>query len=121
MVKYIAQVFSLLLAIIAISKSYVDFRARRESLQMFVLWTVTWSGIVLFALFPQIIDVLLGGSRAGVGTFLGMGVVFVFFLLYRVYARVERLEQKLTSVVQEVALHEASRTGIKPRSEKNPA
>jgi hypothetical protein len=106
MAANIAAVFSLILAIIAISKSYVDFRARRESLQMFVLWTVMWSGIVFVALFPSVIDVLLRGNRAGVGTFLGMGVVFVFFLLYRVYARVERMEQKITALVQEVALRE---------------
>jgi len=102
----ISQVFSFVLAVIAISKSYVDFRSRRESLQMFVLWTMTWAAIVLVALFPSIIGFLLGGSRAGIGTFLGMGGVFVFFLLYRVYAKVERLERKLTTLVQEVALHQ---------------
>src|SRR4051812_26440501 len=103
MLVIFSQVFSLILAIIAISKSYVDFRARRESLQMFVLWTLMWTAIVFVALVPQSVNVLLGGSSAGVGTFLGMALVFVFFLLYRVYARVERLEQKITALVQEVA------------------
>ena len=112
----ISQAFSLVLAIIAISKSYVDFRARRESLQMFVLWTLTWAAIVFVALVPRSIDMLLGGSSAGVGRFLGMAVVFVFFLLYRVYVRVERLEQKITTLVQEVALREDLKPGAKPRS-----
>jgi hypothetical protein len=116
MLVYISQAFSLLLAIIAISKSYVDFRGRRESLQMFVLWTLMWSAIVFVALVPQSIDVLLGGSSAGVGRFLGMALVFVFFLLYRVYARVERLEQKITTLVQEVALREITTHRMKPRS-----
>ena len=102
----ISKIFSLLLATISISKSYVDYRSRRESLQMFVLWTLTWTGIVLVALFPQVIDVLLGGSRVGIGTFLGMGGVFVFFLLYRVYVKLERLEQRVTTLVQEIALRE---------------
>lgn len=113
----ISQAFSIVLAVIAISKSYVDFRSRRESLQMFVLWTIMWAGIVFFAVFPQVVDVLLGGSRSGVGRFLGMGVVFVFFLLYRVYARVERLEQKITILVQELGLREL-KSDVKTRSWK---
>lgn len=118
MLVLISQAFSLLLAVIAISKSYVDFRARRESLQMFVLWTLMWGGIVLVALVPAVIDVLLGGSNAGVGRFLGMAVVFLFFLLYRVYARVERMEQKITTLVQEVALREILNPGAKPKSKQ---
>jgi hypothetical protein len=101
-----SQIFSIVLAGVAISKSYVDFRARRESVQMFLLWTVTWIGIVAVALFPAIVDSLIaiGGGRVGIGTFLGMALVFLFFLMYRMYVRLERTEQKLTLVVQDLAL-----------------
>lgn len=101
-----AKVFSIVLAWIAISKSYVDFRAKKESLGMFVLWTFIWIGIVLVALFPSIIDLLIGfgGGRAGIGTFLGMAIVFILFLVYRMYVRMESLEQKVTAIVQEMAL-----------------
>lgn len=110
----ISKIFSLLLASIAISKSYVDFRSRRESVQMFVLWTITWLAIVTVSLRPTIITILLsrGGGNAGIGTFLGMGIVFLFFLLYRVYVKLERLEQKITNLVQEIAL-DHSRTSAK--------
>jgi len=104
----ISKVFSIFLAAIAISKSYVDFRARRESLQMFVLWTVTWLAIVLVALFPSIIGTLISG-QAGVGTFLGMAIVFLFFLMYRIFVKLERLEQQLTTLVQDIALREHSK------------
>ena len=67
---------------------------------------VTWIGIVLVALFPTIVDVLInvGGGSAGIGTFLGMALVFLFFLVYRMYVRIEVLEQKLTLTIQEMAL-----------------
>ena len=106
MVLVIGRLFAVVLAGIAISKSYVDFRSGRESVQMFLLWTVTWLGIVVVALFPNIIDTVLaaGGGGAGVGTFLGIALVFLFFLVYRMYVRLESLEQKLTIVVQELAL-----------------
>ena len=104
----VSKIFSIVLAGVAISKSYVDFRSKRESVQMFLFWTVTWVGIVVVALFPSIVDSLiaLGGGRVGIGTFLGMALVFLFFLMYRMYVRLERLEQKLTLVVQDLALKE---------------
>ena len=90
----LSKVFSLLLAAVAISKSYVEFRARAESLQMFVLWTLTWTGIVLVALFPSIVDLMISPSpygRAGLGTVFGMGLVFLFFVVYRIYVRLDGL------------------------------
>jgi len=101
------KIFSILLAGIAISKSYVDFRARVESLQMFVFWILTWTMIVLVALFPSIVDLLMFGSgRTGIGTFLGMALVFLFFVVYRMYVKMERMEHKLTKTIQELALKE---------------
>ena len=104
-----AQIFSILLAVIAISKSYVDFRARLESLPMFLFWSSIWVLIVTIALFPALVDILInsfGGGRAGLGTFFGMAIVFLFFVVYRVYVKLERVEQKLTRSVQELALRD---------------
>lgn len=114
MLVLLSQIFSIALAGIAFSKSYVDFRAGRESLRMFLLWTVTWSGIVVVALFPTIVDFLiayLGSGSVGLGRFLGMALVFLFYLVYRVDAKLERLEQSIAELVREVALKGEWRPG----------
>ena len=101
-----SKLFSVLLAAIAISKSYVDFRARVESVQMFMFWIVTWATIVIVAVFPRTVDYLiaLGSGRTGLGTFFGMSLVFLFFVVYRMYVKLERIEQNLTKTIQELAL-----------------
>ncbi len=103
-----SKIFAIILAGIVISKSYVAFRARAESLQMFIFWIATWTMIVLVALFPSIIDILMsfGSGRSGVGTFLGMALVFLFFVVYRMYVKMERIEQNLTKTIQDLALKE---------------
>ena len=113
MIPWAARILSVILAAIAVSKSYVDFRARRESLQIFVFWLVTWTGIVVVALFPSIIDVILvtfGGGRTGLGTFFGMAIVFLFFVVYRIYVKVDRIQQTLTKTIQDLALREEWKT-----------
>jgi hypothetical protein len=105
----VSKVFALILAGIVFSKSYVDFRARKESLQVFLFWALTWAVIVVVALFPFIIEdviVFSGGSGAGLGTFFGMALVFLFFIVYRMYVKLGRLEQRLTKAIQELALRD---------------
>jgi len=123
-----ARVFSIVLALIAISKSYVDFKGRKESVQMFLLWTVIWIGIVFVAMFPDMVATLVsaGGGSVGIGTFLGMVIVFLFFLVYRMYVRTEAIQQKLAAVVQEFALRDDWKveeddagSAIQPTSQKS--
>src|SRR6266446_8041670 len=104
----IPKLLAVVLAIIVISKSYLDFRSRVESLQLFLFWTLMWALIVTTALFPNVVDVVIEyfGRGTGVGTFLGMAVVLLFFLVYRIYAKLERLEHILTKAIQETALRE---------------
>ena len=106
----LSQILSIAFGALAISKSYVDYRGRRESRPMFLVWSTIWVVIVLVSLFPAVVTEMLsgGGGQAGVGTLLGMAIVFLLFLLYRVYAKIERLEQKFTTLVQEIALRDPS-------------
>ena len=109
MFRLASAFFALLFAAIVISKSYVDFRAKAESFKIFVLWVIAWLGIVIIALFPSIVDVLImtfGGGRTGLGTFFGMGLVFLFFIVYRMYVKIDRIEQNLTKTIQELALRD---------------
>lgn len=100
------KILAVVLAVIVVSKSYIDFRLRVESLPMFLFWAVTWTVIVIIALFPTTIDLVIAyfGRGTGVGTFLGMALVLLFFLVYRIYAKLGRLEQIVTKAIQETAL-----------------
>ncbi len=104
-----SQIFSIILAGIAITKSYLGFRAKVESLQIFIFWVAAWIAIVIVALFPSIIGVTIanfGSGQAGLGTFFGMALVFLFFVVYRIWLKLERIEQNLTKAIQELALRE---------------
>ena|SRR2546425_4151326 len=113
MIPIIAKIFAVLLAGIAISKSYVGVRTRAESFQVFVFWALTWIAIVIVALFPAIVDIIIasfGERQTGLGTFFGMALVFLYFLVYRIYMRLDRMEQQLVKIVQELSLRDWTRT-----------
>ncbi len=106
---YFVQFFSTILAVMVIAKSYTDYKRHNESLVVFVFWSVTWIGVTTIALFPEIINLTLnrvGSGTTGIGTFLGMGLVFVLFVVYRLYVKMERIEREITKLIKDLALKE---------------
>lgn len=101
-IKYVA----LILTLLVVTKSYLAYRARQESITMFLFWSLTWIGIIAIAFYPEIISRVFGERRLGVGSFLGMALVFVYYVLYRVYVKADRLEKQLHDIVRGLALKE---------------
>lgn len=102
-----AQIIGGILALIVLANSYDDYRRGKESLQIFLFWAVAAVGILLVALFPGIIDTVmsrLGGQRTGLGTIFGLGLVFLFYLSYRIFVKADRVERDITKLVQDLAL-----------------
>ena len=105
----LAQVFSAFLGSLVIAKSYSDLRRGKENIVMFIFWTSAWLGIVAIAFFPQIVNWLInnfGGQRTGLGTVFGLALTFLFFVLYRVYIKADRVEKEIHKLIREIAISE---------------
>lgn len=103
------QLISTILAVMVIAKSYADYRRRNEALAVFIFWSAAWLLIVYFAYFPQSIDALsqkFNGRGSGLGRVLSLGMTFLFFIIYRVYVKAERIERKLSGIIKKQALKE---------------
>jgi len=101
------KIISLVLGLMVISKTYLDYKKKNESFFMFIFWTVAWIGIIIVSLFPELINEALEISSAqkiGTGTFLGIALVFLFFIIYRVYIKANRLEKKIHDMVMKLGL-----------------
>lgn len=101
------KIISLVLGLMVISKTYLDYKKKNESFFMFFFWTVAWIGIIIVSLFPEIIVAALQVSKEqqiGTGTFLGVAIVFLFFVIYRVYIKANRLEKKIHDMVMKLGL-----------------
>lgn len=68
---------------------------------------MAWIAVIVIALFPQIIIILIektGGERTGIGTIFGISLVFLFFVIYRIYLKAQRIEQQLQKLVRDMAI-----------------
>lgn len=120
MLIVLAQIFSILFTLLVVIKSYLDYRAKRESLTMMIFWVVTWLAISSIAFFPHLVENVLGSakSRGGVGTILSIGLIFIYFVIYRIYVKADRIEKQLNKLIRDESLHSVKVTQTKARVKK---
>ena len=112
----ISKLFALILGLLVITKTYLDYRKKDENLQMFLFWTLVWIGIIVLAFSPMLISrtiTLIGEKTISIGKIVGMGFVFILFILYRIYIKAHRLEKQLNQLVRKIALSDLKNDKIK--------
>jgi hypothetical protein len=104
--NYILIGVVILIAVFALSRSYLRIKHGSESILEFILWTILWGGIIIVVLFPSVLTLparLLGIGRA-IDVLVYFGIILLFYSVYRIYSKIERLEQEITSLTRANAL-----------------
>ena len=115
------HVAGILFALFALSRVVLRFKDKNISLTELVFWCIIWGSVIGVALFPEIFVTLsrvLGIGR-GVDTLLYFGMILLFYLLFRLYVKVETQQKDITKLVRMFALSEAEKKKeIQKRKEK---
>jgi hypothetical protein len=105
----IARIISILLGVIVISKVYLDYKKRNIGLTVFLFWVIAWFGIIVISISPIIIERmsgLIGEGNTGMTAFFAISFVFIFFVVYRVYIKANRLEKMISDIVIKLGLRD---------------
>ena len=90
----------------AISRSYLRFKNNNESIFEFLIWIVIWTSIIIVVFVPKITQIpakILGIGR-GVDALVYLSIVVILYSVYRIYAKIEKIEQDITTLVREETL-----------------
>jgi hypothetical protein len=105
----VAQAIATFFAALVLTKSLDDFRRRHEPWPVFLFWISVWLAVLIIAFFPGITFWLrdhIFGPQAGIGTILGIAIIFLLYLSYRIYLKADRTERAVNKIVSELALQE---------------
>ena len=102
----VIQILLILFAAFALGKAVARFRRGALPLGHLALWAAFWIGVIVVVIRPE--------TSSAVARFLGVGrgadvvvylaLVAAFYLLFKMFARVEEIERQLTKIVREAAL-----------------
>ena len=100
------QIFGVLFALFAISRVILRYKDRKSSLSSMAVWVLVWMGVILVAVLPQTASFVarLFGIGRGIDVVLYLSIILLYYLIYRLYAKMEDTKKDLTSIVRELAL-----------------
>lgn len=103
------QLFILAFALFAATRVLRQFKRGGLTLAWLLFWMLFWLAVGVVVLLPQTTDVLARFVGVGRGADLMMYVSLVglFFLTFKLFAKIETVEQEVTRLVRALALKDA--------------
>ena len=102
------QIILLSFSVFAISRVLIRFRRGGLLFAHLALWILFWSAVIVVAFRPETTTVV--ASRLGVGRgadfAMYVGLLASFYLLFRMFGKIEDLERQITRLVRSHALRD---------------
>lgn len=111
----------IIVAFSAFASVRLILKYRKNSLKTgeFVFWLLLWAAAALVAILPETTSFLaraLGVGR-GVDLVIYISIIALFYAVFRIFVRLEKMEQDITRVIREIAVREAEKQGEQERKD----
>ena len=107
----IFQILIILFSIFALTRVFLQKKQKNFSFNEFIFWTLIWGFVILVSFSKPILEpisVLLGFSR-GVDILIYGGILLLFYMVYRIYAKIDQQQQEITTIVKKISLDNPSK------------
>lgn len=99
------KMITALFVFFAISRTYLRFKDRSLGVISFVLWSVIWLLALVFVFDPNLSNIIAktaGLGRGADAAFL-LSIVMLFYLIFRLYVKIDTIDKHLTTLVIELS------------------
>ena len=100
------QIAVVIFCLFAISRIILRAKDKKLSWKETLLWILIFASIGVFVLMPKAMTIIskFAGVQRGVDLFIYISIIALFYLIFRLYIFVEKLEQDITIAIREVSL-----------------
>jgi len=109
----IFQIIILVFALFVVIRILIKYIQHNISLREWLSWTFFWVLVGVATVLPQTTDIIATkvGLENGRGVDLATyaAVPILFYLIFRLFARIDKLDQQITILVREVAIRQADK------------
>lgn len=90
------------------------FKKGELSLKEFILWAVLWLIIIIATISPKTTDIAANFLGVGRGYDLSVyiSIIVLFYLMFRIMVKIDKMDRNITKIVREVAIKEADENKI---------
>ncbi|MFH1072273.1 MAG: DUF2304 family protein [Nanoarchaeota archaeon] len=100
------QVLVLIFAVFALSRVILRMKSGNLSVREFIFWSLLWLLAILFFVFPDWTTsiALFFGIERGINLIVSVSIILLFYLIFRIYIKIESVEQEISEVVRQIAI-----------------
>lgn len=79
---------------------------------MFFFWVIVWLSATIIIVYPALIDAIIASTKATItiGALMSLAMIFLLFIVYRIYAKASRIEFQQKELIRKIALIEGIKT-----------
>jgi len=105
------QIIVIIFCLYAAFRVWQKVRAKSLGVRWGAFWLVFWLGVGIVVALPWTTSLLAArlGVTRGVDLVIYVSVIVLFYLVFRLTLKIEKLEGNITKIVREVALSEAKK------------
>ncbi|MDO8489988.1 MAG: DUF2304 family protein [bacterium] len=102
----VIQGFLTLCSLFIIAKAFKSYRKRSVRLTTFCAWSLFWIVLIAVVWQPDLTNHVAGILQVGRGAdaVLYLSLILIFYLLFRIFEKLEMLDQEITTIVREIAV-----------------
>lgn len=104
------QVIAIIFGIFALIKVILRMKNRKLTINEFLFWCSIWVILIVLSVFPQISDKVadIFGFGRGLDFFIVSSILLIFYLVFRIFIRLEELDDKITKLARSIAIKEVT-------------
>jgi len=102
----VIQILAIIFALFALSRAILRVKDNEISGKEFAFWATVWIAVIIIAIFPSfaISFAELFGIDRGVDFLVYVGMLALFYLVFRLYVKIDKISQEITKITRVVAI-----------------
>lgn len=102
----VIQILVTIISLFVVGKAAAAYFHKRIRVPAFIVWSIFWVAIIVLVWQPNLTDRLAALLQVGRGAdaVFYLSLIVIFYLLFRIYIRFERMDSNITTLVRQIAI-----------------
>ena len=105
------QIVVIIFVIFALSRAFLRFKDKKISNMEFIFWLLLWIAVLTVVFKPEITNIFANylGIERGIDVVIYLSILVLFYLMFRLYVKIDVMEKNITKVVRKDAIEKTKR------------
>jgi small membrane protein len=102
----IIQILILIFSTFALSRVFINIKNKTIGALEAIFWLIFWAAVILATALPNLIEKFANIFGVGRGVDLAVygTIILLSYMIFRLYAKLENTEKKITKIVRTIAI-----------------